>query len=167
MKRIFIVLTLVWFGFISNSFSADSQKGKELLKKGFDAYENGDYAIALKVWLPLAEQGDIEAQYNLGMMYHKGRGIPQDAKEAVKWYRLAAEQGDSNAQTNLGLMYINGDGVIKDIVLAYMWWNIAGDQGRKNAKRNKDILVKEMTESQIEEAQRLVIQCVENNYKGC
>ena len=45
------------------------------------------------------------AQYNLGVMYDNGDGVPQDYKEAVKWYRLAAEQGDASAQYNLGLMY--------------------------------------------------------------
>ena len=47
----------------------------------------------------------LNAQYNLGVMYDNGEGVPQDYKEAVKWYRLAAEQGNANAQTNLGNMY--------------------------------------------------------------
>ena len=72
---------------------------------GYRAYKKGDYATALKEWRLLAEQGDARAQYNLGSMYYKGEGIPQDAKEAVKWYRLAAEQGISDAQGYLGCMY--------------------------------------------------------------
>ena len=46
-----------------------------------------------------------DAQFNLGVMYEKGRGVPQDDAEAVKWYRLAAEQGNAYAQINLGAMY--------------------------------------------------------------
>jgi len=53
----------------------------------------------------LAEQGSAEAQYNLGLMYANGDGVPQNDEEAVRWYRLAAEQGDANAQFNLGGMY--------------------------------------------------------------
>ena len=54
-------------------------------------------------------------------MYDKGEGVPQDYKEAVKWYTKAAEQGDVDAQYNLGLMYYNGEGVPKDLVQAYAW----------------------------------------------
>ena len=47
-------------------------------------------------------------------MYDKGQGVPQDDKEAVKWYRLAAEQGDAYAQSNLGVTYEKGQGVPQD-----------------------------------------------------
>jgi hypothetical protein len=100
-------------------------------------------------------------------MYDMGNGVLQDYKEAVKWYRLAAEQGNARAQFNLGWMYNKGEGVIQDKVLAHMWWNIAASQGQKEGKENRDRVVKEMTSSQIEEAQRLARQCQRNEYKGC
>ena len=62
-------------------------------------------------WELLAKQGIAEAQYNLGLMYSKGEGMPNDDKEAVKWYRLSAEQRITGAQSNLGLMYEKGQGV--------------------------------------------------------
>ena len=62
--------------------------------KGLAAAEAGDFATALQEWTPLAEAGDAEAQIYLGSMYALGTGVPQDYKEALKWYRLAAEQGD-------------------------------------------------------------------------
>ena len=71
------------------------------LTKGMDAAQRGDYATALREWKPLAEQGNTRARFYLGVMYDKGRGVPQDYKTAVKWFRLAAEQGDADAQTNL------------------------------------------------------------------
>ena len=104
---------------------------------------------------PCAEQGDAMAQYNLGVMYANGEGVPEDDVEAVRWYRLAAEQGDADAQSNLGLMYDHGEGVPEDDVLAYMWWNLAAAQGNANAQGNKDIIEKRMTREQIGEAQRL------------
>jgi len=79
--------------------------------KGVEAYEKGDFTTALKFWQPLAEQGDTDAQYNLGQMYRQGQGVQQDNKTAVKWYTLAAEQGIANAQVNLGVMYRRGEGV--------------------------------------------------------
>ena len=42
-----------------------------------------------------AEAGSAQAQYNLGLMYDNGEGVPEDDGEAVKWYRKAAEQGDA------------------------------------------------------------------------
>ena len=75
-----------------------------------EAYEAGDYDVAYERLLPLA-QGYAPAQYNLGVMYHEGSGVPQDDTEAVKWYRTAAEQGYALAQHNLGLMYQMGLGV--------------------------------------------------------
>ena len=53
-------------------------------QKGFAAYEAGDFATALQEWTPLAEQGNVSAQYNLGTLYDSGKGAPQDYKEAVK-----------------------------------------------------------------------------------
>jgi hypothetical protein len=58
-----------------------------------------------------AEQGDARAQNSLGQMYVSGQGVPQDYKEALKWFRLAAEQGHEDAQFGLAVMYITGDGV--------------------------------------------------------
>ncbi|MCH8040747.1 MAG: sel1 repeat family protein [Nitrospinae bacterium] len=58
-----------------------------------DAVERGDYDTALKEWRPLAEQGDATAQRNVGRMHFEGLGVPQDYREAAKWFRLAAEQG--------------------------------------------------------------------------
>ena len=51
----------------------------------FSAYNNGDYAISLKEWKPLVEGGDTDAQYNLGIMYDQGKGVPQDYQAAAKW----------------------------------------------------------------------------------
>ena len=59
------------------------------------AYGNGDYATALRLYRPLADKGNAEAQYNLGFMYDKGQGVPQEYAVAVKWYRLAADQGNA------------------------------------------------------------------------
>ncbi len=60
--------------------------------EGVAAYGRGDYATALREFRPFAEQGDANAQFNLGVMYDKGQGVPQDYAEAVKWYRKAVEQ---------------------------------------------------------------------------
>ena len=88
-------------------------------------------------------------------MYDKGQGVPQDYKEAVKWYRLSAEQGKAKAQYNLGLMYVKGEGVPQDYVSAHMWWNLAGANGNKDAVTNRNIIEKRMSKQQIEKAQEM------------
>lgn len=117
----------------------------------------------------LAEQGDAEAQaqFNLGVMYDNGRGIPENDAEAVKWYRKAAEQGHASAQGNLGVMYANGDGVPENYIKAYQWYSLAAAQGNSIAQSNKPKLAKRMTPAQIAEAQRLSTECYTANYKGC
>ena len=135
--------------------------------KGLAAYDEGDYATALREWRPLAEQGVAAAQNNLGAMYDKGEGVPQDYSTAVRWYSLAAEQGYAYAQSNLGIMYALGQGVIQDNVYAHMWLNIAASQGNENAVKSRDLIAKVMTPAQIAEAQKLARECVKKNYKDC
>jgi TPR repeat protein len=81
-----------------------------------------------------AEEGDAEAQFNLGVMYAQGQGVPQDDVQAVKWYRLAADQGVAQAQYNLGLSYMKGVGVEQSIVDAMMWLEQAADQGHTKSQ---------------------------------
>lgn len=73
-------------------------------KAGVDAWAQGDYARALKVWLPLAEAGDADAQFNLGQAYKIGRGVPHDPNTALEWYRKAAAQGHHQAEDAYGLL---------------------------------------------------------------
>ena len=82
----------------------------------------------------LAEAGDTEAQYNLGLMYFNGRGVAQDDVEAVAWYRQAAGQGHAKAQTRLGVMYDTGKGVAQDDVEAVAWYRQAAEQGIAEAQ---------------------------------
>ncbi|EFH23820.1 Sel1 repeat protein, partial [Neisseria polysaccharea ATCC 43768] len=58
--------------------------------------------------LQAAEQGNAQAQLNLGWMYANGQGVRQDDAQATQWFRKSAEQGNAKAQFNLGLMYANG-----------------------------------------------------------
>ncbi|CKL08556.1 sel1 repeat protein [Neisseria meningitidis] len=71
--------------------------------------------------LQAAEQGDADAQNNLGAMYAEGQGVRQDDTEAVRWFRQAADQGLAQAQFNLGAMYYKGHGVRQDRALAQEW----------------------------------------------
>ena len=121
--------------------STDVKTPEEAYNIGYDYYNgtNGkqnDYSEAVKWYRKAAEQGDATAQYNLGVCYEKGRGVPQDYSEAVKWYRKAAEQGDATAQYNLGVCYDKGRGVPQDYSEAVKWYRKAAEQGDMYAQNN-------------------------------
>ncbi|HHF4729317.1 TPA: tetratricopeptide repeat protein [Haemophilus influenzae] len=102
---------------------------EQQFQQGLTAYEQSNYQTAFKLWLPLAEQGDANVQFNLGVMYAEGQGVKQDDFEAVKWYRKAAEQGHANAQAILGFSYLLGKGVQVNKSLAKEWFGKACDNG--------------------------------------
>ena len=120
MKKLLVCIMFVLLG---------TQMSAQEIDKGYEAYNDGDYATALKEWKPLAEQGYAFAQYNLGILYEYGNGVPKDYAEAVKWYRLSSEQGYAISQYSLGLMYSNGYGVLKDKAEAVKWWRLSAEQG--------------------------------------
>jgi uncharacterized protein len=138
---------------------------------GIAAIGKGDYATALRLLRPLAEQGDAKAQISLGAMYAGGQGVAQDYREAVKWYRSAAEQGIASAQIVLGGMYADGRGVAQNYLRAHMWFNLAalklsGDAG-KWATESRDRIAKSLTPAQVVQAQEMAKRCEQSYYKGC
>ena len=140
-----------------------------------EALNKRDFATALRMLRPLAEQGNGEAQNLLGGMYVYGNGVLQDYVQGAYWYRRAAEQGDAFAQSNLADRYWFGEGAPRDYVQAYKWKNLAAvgfdaidPSGRsqfdpyRGAKFFRDDAMKKrneiaagMTPAQIAEAQKL------------
>jgi TPR repeat protein len=99
------------------------------------AYNNGNYAVALRNFRVLAEQGDARARYNLGLMYWYGDGVDEDDKQARKWFRLAATQGFAPAQNRWGTMLgIWGDP--PNYEEAVKWYRLAAEQGNAGAQAN-------------------------------
>jgi TPR repeat protein len=113
------------------------------------ALMRGDFASALSLLRPLAEQGNADAQISLGNMHFEGNGVPLNTAEAVKWYTLAADHGNANAQMTLGFLYEYGDAVPQDYVQAYKWFALAGYAVYVDAVRAK------MNPAEIAAAQKL------------
>lgn len=119
-----------------------------------------------------AEQGNAEAQFDLGFMYANGKGVPQDYAEAAKCYRKAADQGRPLAQFNLGNLYVDGRGVPKNYVEAYVLFSLAASASTRTesdvafslpvsasdlsqaAIVNRDMTGEKMTPEDIAKAQR-------------
>lgn len=120
------------------------------------AHERGDYAAELAIIRPLADKGYPFAQFNLGVLYDEGKGMPEDNAKAMEWYQKAAEQGFPQAQVNLGIMYEQGEGTPADPVRAYFWYALAESQGDSLAPQGKQDIAKKMTPAQIGEAERQV-----------
>ena len=153
-------------------FALAGQAISDSLSDANRAYDAGDYAKAAKWYQLAAEQGDVYAQLNLGMMYYRGEGVPQVYKEAAKWYQMAAEQGNANAQYLLGVMYDIGRGVRQDYTLAYMWVNISAvnasaSEFKQMAASYRDSIAKKMDAQQIINAQQLSRKCNAKKFKGC
>lgn len=126
-------------------------------QKGIKNYKPNDAVAAVRDLKPLAEQGNAEAQFNLGSLYYQGLGVAQNYKEAVQWIYKAAEQGHVSAQTTLGSLYAEGvHGVIeKDYPPALMWFLFAAAQGDMEALELRNSLANRMTPTEIAQAQRL------------
>jgi TPR repeat protein len=173
------------------------------LQKAIIAYEKGNFTAALRIFTPLAEKGDMVAQFNLAKMYREGKGVSKDYKTAVKWFSLSAEQGNATAQYHLGVAYSFGLGVIpnfeialewytrsaeqgntfaqhhlslmyyfgnevpEDKVYAHMWASLASANGLEMAEQLRQVLIEQMTPSQIEAALSLATVCKDRNLRGC
>ena len=108
---------------------------------GAAAHARGDYAAALGEFRPLAEGGDVEAQFMLGYMYARGQGVAHDFAAAMMLYRMAAVQGHAQAQSNLGVLYRLGmgspDGYYAE---AAKWYRRAAAEGGVQAKFELGVL---------------------------
>ncbi len=113
------------------------------LEDGRAAYQRGDFATAMRLLLPLADEGDAGAQTDLGWLYANGYGAPRDYAEALAWRRKAADQGNAIAEFSLGLMYREGLGVPQDFAQAVLWTRKAADQGHAGAQLSLGLMVRD------------------------
>ncbi|BFU97016.1 MAG: exported protein of unknown function [Nitrospira sp.] len=121
------------------------------------AYLKGNYDKSAKELESLANLGDPRAQYNLGLLYDQGLGVPQSDALALRWYTQAAERGEPRAQYNLGIMYMNGQGTTPDPVQAYYWFSLAVAQGESKAADARDYVMEQMSPGQISQGQQMVM----------
>ena len=135
--------------------------------KGLKEFNKGNYELALDIWEPLANEGVSNAQYNVGLMHHNGLGTKQDFKQAYKWLLQSSEQGNLNSIRLISTMYALGNGINKNFVKSYMWAKIGSDNNDQNSKILLDSLLKEMSNSEIDKAKKLVQECNSKEFKGC
>ncbi len=155
MKNLILAALLAVF-LIPVAWAASEKEIEAQFEEGVAANKAGDYEAAMAAWLPLAEDGDPFAQFNIGIMYRQGNGVEQNDREAVRWYRAAAEQGHGNAQFNLAYMYATGKGVTKDNLQSHMWFSMAASSETPRAAITRDKVAKRLTPEELAESKRLV-----------
>ena len=107
---------------------------------GLEAYNTNNLPLAYTEFLAAAEEGHIDSQFNVALMYENGIGVDKGAKKALEWYRKASHQGSSAAQFNLGVLYENGRGTKVDFAAANEWYRAAAVQGDPLAIGNLGML---------------------------
>ena len=119
---------------------------------------------SFQLYQPKANQGDADAQFNLALLNYHGVGTPQDTRYAIYWYTKAAEQGHVHDQYNSGHMYEYGDGGPQDYKQAFFWYTKAAEQNHYFAKEDRDKMLEMMSQSQIEDVQKLSKELYEKIY---
>ena len=127
-------------------------------RKADEMTARADYAGAVRVWRPLAEGGDVNAQYAMGIMYQLGRGAPRSEAQAANWYRRAAEHGYGAAMVNLAWVIVQGARNPAELVPAYTWVRIAEAHDRdpgviQNARYDISLLTRQMNAEQLSQAE--------------
>ena len=157
-----LLIVLSFFGGAISAWAGDVDDGDT-------AFHNGDYVGAIKLLMPLAQQGNAVAELDIGLMYYTGRGMAQDRREATKWFLLSAKQGQVGAQVDLGIAYATGDGVQRSPVQAYVWFGAAAlQQSADNpAARYRDHVATELSPDQLQRAKNMAMKCHATNYEAC
>jgi len=156
-------------------------------QRGVDAYDAGDYATALREWLPLANQGHAYAQFNVGLLYDpiklyqcgnrrcstadalalgagvRSMGITKTFDEALTWYRRAAGQGHARAQNKIGIIF---EALLDDKTRALMWYRVSAMNGLDSGASNYNRLRRGyfVQQGQLETLAR---ECINSNYQNC
>ena len=122
-----------------------------------------DHAASMQRFRKAAEQGFVDAQFNLGRiygpadgLYRRSRAAPEDYAEAAKWLGKAAAQGHTPAQVKVAELYaFGGDGLDQDYVRAYFWTSVAAQNGSEPARKRLATYASRMSEAQIAAAKEL------------
>ncbi|MGA8776068.1 MAG: GAF domain-containing protein [Terriglobales bacterium] len=118
------------------------------------AIDRRGHALSTDELRKLADQGDPDAEWQMGILYHDGEAVPKDDALAVRWFELAAAQGYVRAQSTLGAYYWAGRGVPQDLSKAYFWSQLALAQGDEDSKSRLEGLSAQMTQAQVTAARQ-------------
>ncbi len=125
---------------VLSSIGFRTQNAQSQSQQAMRHYNNGEFIMAFRIWLPLAQDKVVDAQFYTAMMYDMGKGVERSAKDAVHWYRAAAKGGNHHAQHNLGVAYADGEGIERDLKKAIYWWQLSASHGNTDSQYNLGML---------------------------
>lgn len=111
------------------------------LEDGRQAYQAGDYQEALRHWQTLAGQNNPDALFNIGLLYMQGKGVKQNDRTAMEWFKQAAQYGSVDAAYNLGVLYAEGRGIYPSPKDAIYWWRQAAEVGHAESQYNLGVML--------------------------
>ena len=145
---------------------------KDNYKLGLRWYQQGQYDIAKKMWKPMAESGDCDAEYAIGLLYFNGLGVRKNRDTALEWWERAAKQAQPQALNSLGIVYAHtrapyttldckkGCGEPRNLQEAYKWFGLAEKYGPPRevnfAQKSINRISNELSVAQIQEAKNMV-----------
>jgi TPR repeat protein len=151
---------IVFSGSVAALLPATSHASLDAAMKAWAA---GDYNGAAKLLKPRAEEGEPDAQFNLGLYYFQGLSGERNFTEAAKLFRGAAEQGHVMAANNLGAMNMDGRGIPRNLPEAWFWFAIVAHRGDQAGGVLRDLAGSQMTRQQVEQARERFDAWVEKN----
>ncbi len=137
---IVLAVTFFYIADLKTTTAPVNQEVAAILTKAKKLAKRGQVVKALPLYLQLAEQGNVDAQFQAGMIYAMGKGVAEDDKQAAVWLGKAAEQGHREAQTKLGFMYATGKGVEQNSSSTIYWFYKAAEQGDATAQYNLGLI---------------------------
>ncbi len=145
---------------------------KDRYKVGLRWYQQGEYNIAKKMWLPLARSGDCDAEYAIGLLYFDGFGVRKNRETALRWWGRAAAQAQPQALNSMGVIYAHrsvpytrlnckkGCGEPKNLVEAYKWFGLAEEYGppkeEQFAQKSMNRISIDMSNKELDKAKILI-----------
>jgi len=135
----------------------------ETAEDGLQAFNQGKYLEAVRIWQRLAREDNLSAQFHLGRLYELGIGVPRDYAKAARYYAMPARYNNAYAQGNLAVLYAHGRGVPQDLVQSYAWSTLAAAnyakwarEERAAANKNLNIVASRMNATELQAARELV-----------
>lgn len=135
-----MVLAALLVGLLTSTAVALPASEVQQASQAQSAYEAGNYTQARELWLPLANAGNAEAAFRLGLLDDLGEGTPEDTAAAYRWYLRAAEAGHAQAEFNVAVMRDSGRGTVRDMATAAAWYSRAAARGNHRAQYNLALL---------------------------
>ncbi len=103
---------------------------------GAESYSRGEYEKAANLWLAEANEGSVDAQFNLGILYYEGKGVDRDRNESIFWFSKAAQAGHAQAQYNLGHLLVEKQQDLAQVRRGVVWWKRSAENGSILAQYN-------------------------------